>query len=215
MEKVKRLSDGGRRDRTFEIRPARKNWQVRVLALLRQMVTGVLCVAMVSTNLLCENQKPSEYQVEAAYLFNFGKFVNWPSEAAEKNTGSFVICVLGDDPFGTSLDQLMGHGTVKGKGLVAKRITRVQDAAACQVLYISSSEASRAAKIISTLGNTSVLTVSDIPQFIERGGMIQFILDGGKVRFQVNLSAAENAGLVMSSELLKVAVSVRRSAPQS
>lgn len=212
MEKVKRRADRISASGGAEVR-LRTNRKVS--SLLRQMMNCVLCVAIASSNVLSETEKPNEYQVEAAYLFNFGKFVDWPADTTGKAPDSFVICVLGDDPFGTSLDRLRDSGRVKGRDLAAKRIVRVQDAAACQVLYISSSETSRLSKIISTLGNTSVLTVSDIPRFTERGGMIQFILEGGRVRFQVNVSAAENAGLVLRSELLKVAVSVRKEPPQS
>jgi hypothetical protein len=164
---------------------------------------------MMASGVSVAGDKPTEYQVEAAYLFNFGRFVEWPSGNAA-SAGPLLICVLGDDPFGTSLDAMLQRGTVKGKSLAAKRIGRIEDAASCQMLYISASEAGRVDKILGTVGNVSVLTISDMPQFTERGGMIQFLLEEGKVRFQINLSAAENAGLALSSELLKVAVTVKR-----
>lgn len=150
--------------------------------------------------------KPTEYQVKAAYLYNFGKFIRWP--AAGKND-SFAICVLGHDPFGPTLDATLAGETIDGRKVVATRLSRAQDAAECRILFISASEAARLNEILAGLGKAGVLTVSDMPQFTERGGMIQFVLEGDRVRFEVNLAAAQRAGLSPSSELLKVATSVR------
>jgi hypothetical protein len=185
----------------------------RARVLLRAMLSYVFCPLLLCPGSWGEDQKPSEYQVEAAYLYNFGKFVDWPNRPPDNAPTSFVICVLGDDPFGTSLDRVLERGMVRGKGLAARRIARIHEAGGCQVLYISSSEASHIGKIISMLGNTSVLTVSDIPQFTDLGGMIQFVVADGRVRFQINQTAADNAGLVLRSELLRVAVTVKRSTP--
>ncbi len=159
--------------------------------------------------LRAQQGKPSEYQVKAAYLYNFGKFVNWP--AGEKSDGdSFPICVLGKDPFGASLDSALANQSIGGKNAVAKRISKPQDASGCRVVFISSSEDRQLKDILAALDKTGVLTVSDIAQFSEHGGMIEFVLEADKVRFVVNLSNAEDAGLNLSSELLKVAVSVKR-----
>ena len=151
--------------------------------------------------------KPTEYQVKAAYLYNFGKFIRWPA-AAGKN-GSFAICVLGHDPFGPTLDATLAGETIDGRKVVAMRPARVQDAADCRILFISASENARLDDILAVLGKTGVLTVSDMPQFTQRGGMIQFVLEGDRVRFEVNLGAAQRASLSPSSELLKVATTVR------
>lgn len=100
--------------------------------------------------------------------------------------------------------------TIDGKSLLAKRISEPQQGPNCRVLFISSSEDGRLKEILTTLDKTGVLTVSDMPNFSQRGGMIQFVLDGNRIRFAVNLTPAQDAGLTVSSELLKVAVSVRR-----
>jgi hypothetical protein len=151
--------------------------------------------------------KPTQYEVEAAYLFNFGKFVGWPNTHA---SSPFLICILGDDPFGPVLDRAIA-GEVLGSRLVQdKRITHPQDAAGCSILYISSSESARLSKILSAIQEAPVLTVSDIPDFVQQGGMIQFVLRDGRVRFEVNLAPTQRNGLMMSSELLKVAVQVVR-----
>lgn len=160
--------------------------------------------------LCAQKSKPQEYEVKATYLYNFARFVGWPSSSAAAKSDSFAICVLGQDPFGPALDAIVAGESIDGKAVLAKRLSKPQDAVSCRVLYISSSEDSRLKEVLAALDKSGVLTVSDIPQFSRRGGMIQLVLDGNNVRFEVNLTAAENAGLTLSSELLKVAVTVRR-----
>jgi hypothetical protein len=162
-------------------------------------------------NLSAETPKITEYQVKAAYLANFGRFVEWPTSVAVAKSESFNICVLGQDPFGADLDAAVAGETIGGAHVLAKRISRPQDAVDCRILFISSSEVSQWKEILTTLKTLSVLTVSDMPQFARRGGIIQFLLDGSRVRFDINLAATERVGLNLSSELLKLAVTVSRS----
>jgi len=159
---------------------------------------------------LAQRPKPSDYDVKAAYLYNFGRFVEWPGKVEASLGGSFRVCVLGQDPFGPSLDTTLAGETIAGKTVVAKRISSAHESGNCQILFLGFSEASRLNKIIAELDQKSVLTVSDMPQFLNSGGMIQFVLEGKNVRFEVNLPAAQRAGLTLSSELLKVATVVRR-----
>lgn len=164
------------------------------------------------TVLQAQKLKVSEYQVKAVYLYNFGRFVQWPPNATAARGDSFCICVLGEDPFGPSLDSTLAGETVDGKRLAVKRISTPRDAGECRILYISSKEESHLKEILTALDESSILTVSDIPAFSRRGGMIQFVLEGDKVRFEINLAKAETAKLTLSSELLKVAITVRRNA---
>lgn len=170
----------------------------------------VVCMLLSSSQLYAQHPKPTEYQVKAAYLYNFGKFIEWPSASSQLRDDSFEICVLGDDPFGAALSAAVNNETIAGKHVIARQISVLQDAANCRVLFISSSESKRVKQILVSLGAASVLTVSDLPGFAERGGMVQFVMEDNKVRFEVNSASAERAGLAMSSELLKVAVTVRR-----
>jgi hypothetical protein len=155
-----------------------------------------------------QSPKPTDYDVKAVYLYNFGRFVEWPAKVT--TAGSFNICVLGDDPFGRALDQTLARETIGNRSVAARRISSPQESIDCQILFISSSEAHRLNKIIATVDKSAVLTVSDIPQFAQHRGMIQFVLDGNRVRFEVNLNATQKAGLTLSSELLKVATAVRK-----
>ena len=159
-----------------------------------------------------QRAKPTEYEVKATYLYNFSRFVEWPAKVTQAPSGSFVICVLGQDPFGPALNAILADEATTGKTVVAQRIPTPEDALNCRVLFISSSENTRLKQILTTLGEASVLTVSELPDFTQRGGMVQFVSEGSRVRFEVNLASAEHAGLTLSSELLKVAVNVRRSA---
>lgn len=157
-----------------------------------------------------QNSRPTEYQVKAAYLSNFGKFIEWPGQS----TGdSFDICVLGQDPFGADLNHAVANETIAGKHVIARQIHLAGDAASCRVLFISSTENKRLKQILVSLGAASVLTVSDLPGFTEHGGMVEFVLEDNKVRFKVNSASVQRAGLTLSSELLKVATAVR-SSPQ-
>jgi YfiR/HmsC-like len=175
---------------------------------LRFLVVAWALVA--ATGLPAQQPKPNEFQVKAAYLYNFGRFVEWPDERGSDKDDAFEICVLGADPFGPTLDATLARETIAGKSVAAKRISKPQDVDSCRILFISSSEEGHLKQVLAALEKTSVLTVSDIPGFSERGGMIGFILEGDRVRFDVNLASAQDARLTLSSELLKVATNVRK-----
>jgi hypothetical protein len=180
------------------------------IGLSSRLTTGAVAFALLASNLLGQQSKPREYQIKAVYLFNFGRFVDWSASLAAAKSDSFAVCVIGQDPFGRTLDSTLAGELIDKRKVVAKRISRPQEATTCQVLFISSSEDGRLKDILPPLDELRVLTVSDIPHFSERGGMIQFVLEKDKIRFEVNLTNAERAGLKLSSELLKVAIAVKR-----
>lgn len=176
-----------------------------------QFLTMVFAsVFLTATSLLAQQAKPSEYQVKAAYLYNFGRFVKWPTGVAAGKGDSFPVCVFGRDPFGRILDSTLAGEALEGKPVAIRRIAREQEAADCRILFVSSTEEHHLKEILAAIDQAGVLTVSDIPGFSRRGGMIQFVMDGDRVRFEINLATAESARLVLSSELLKVAAAVRR-----
>jgi YfiR/HmsC-like len=178
---------------------------------LYQLMAVVLAWSPIGVSSLPAQQpKATAYEVKAVYLYNFGKFVEWPAKVTAGNNEPFTICVLGKDPFGASLDSTIAGEAIDGRSILAKRISKPQEALNCRVLFISSSEEVQLKEILATLETTSVLTVSDMSQFTRRGGMIQFVDDANRVRFEVNLTVVERAGLTLSSQLLKVAVSAKR-----
>ena len=192
------------------------SWVSSSHACWRRLRCGAALVAIVSWMfcadpfLYAQQPKATEFEVKAAYLYNFGRFVQWPDESGTDRTDSFQICVLGADPFGQALDATLAGGTIGGKSVMAKRISKPQEVNSCRILFISSSEESHLKDVLAALDKTRVLTVSDIPRFSERGGMIGFVQEGNRVRFDVNLDSAQGAGLTLSSELLRVATNVRK-----
>lgn len=155
-----------------------------------------------------QKSKPTDSQVKAVYLINFARFVEWPDKLGTQQD-SFTICVLGPDPFGRTLDTMLAGEKIAGRIAVAKRISTPQDSFDCRILFVSSVETGSINRMLETAKKQGVLTVSDMPHFANRGGMIQFVTDDKRVRFEVNLTAAQRAGLTLSSELLKVATVVR------
>jgi YfiR/HmsC-like len=185
--------------------PQKGRQQSRFIRRSRSLVLSLLFLA----SLALAQQKVSEYQVKAAYLYNFGRFVEWPSDVISSQS-SFTICVFGADPFGPTLDAMVVGATIAGKGVTAKRISSPQDLGECRILFITSTEVGSLNKIVEAGIKHAVLTVSDMPEFASKGGMIQFVLEDKKIRFEVNLAAAQSAGLTLSADLLKVATAVRR-----
>jgi hypothetical protein len=179
---------------------------------LWQCPTAVIVMLSLLHIPVLQGQQPkvSEYQVKATYLYNFGRFVHWPPNATATKGDSFSICVLGQDPFGPTLDSTLAGEMLDGKPLAVKRISTPRDAGECRILFVSSTEEHHLKEILAAVEQAGVLTVSDIPGFSRRGGMIQFVMEGDRVRFEINLTTAESARLVLSSELLKVAAAVRR-----
>jgi hypothetical protein len=178
------------------------------------LVVAALILVFPISRLTAQNTKPTEYEVKAAYLFNFGKFVTWPPNDTS-SSAPFVICVLGEDPFGPILDKTTAGETINGKRIADKRIVRPEEARDCSILYISAAQSEHLNNILAAVKDAPVLTVSDMPGFVQRGGMIQFLLDQGRVRFEVNLGPAQPNHLVVSSELLKVAVKVIRGSQEN
>ena len=147
----------------------------------------------------------SEYQVKAAYLFNFLKFVEWPDESFADPIAPIVIGVVGEDPFGNALPQVVIGKTVQGRDLVIRIYHTGEDLRGAHILFISASERKRLPMILSSLRGSNVLTVADTAGFLDAGGMIQFLNENGRVRFAINVDAAGRAKLKMSSKLLSLA----------
>ncbi len=147
----------------------------------------------------------TEYEVKAAYLFNFGKFLHLVPPQQHK---TFDICVVGEDPMGPSLDSLTRGEQIDGRPVQVRRMREASEARGCDIAFLSVHEGPRIESDLAALRDSDTLTVSDAPRFLERGGMIQFVLQGDHVRFAVNLNAVRRTHLVLSSELLRVAVAV-------
>jgi hypothetical protein len=173
----------------------------------------VAAFPVLTGNAYAQTAKADAYQVKAAYLYNFGKFVKWPAVAPANQTGSFTICVLDEDPLGAVLESTLAGETVGGKPVAVKRLAKAQDAqGVCHILFINAAQARDLRQILASIDQAAVLTVSDMPDFSKRGGMIQFVLADNRIRFEINLEGAEKSHLVFPAELLKVATAVRKPA---
>jgi len=155
--------------------------------------------------------RPTEYEVKAAYLLNFGRFMRVTGPAPQRTR--FDICILGRDPFGKVMDAIAAHESIDKLPVRVQRITDASQGRSCAIVFLSIFEGDRMREDLAVLDGSDALTVSDAPDFIERGGMIQLILQANHVRFDVSLDAVERNHLVLSSELLRVASSVK-GAPQ-
>lgn len=153
-----------------------------------------------------EPPRPTEYEVKAAFLYNFGKFVKWPGDNALGPT--FVIAVLGQDPFGDVLDRTFDGKTIQGRKAEVRRIRTLAGPSDIQILFVGSSEGPHLAQVLKAVEGSSVLTVADMEGFAERGGMIAFRLRGDVVNFDINLDQVERARLKMSSQLIRLARNV-------
>jgi hypothetical protein len=149
-----------------------------------------------------------EYQVKAAFLYNFAKFVEWPASTFSDASAPLQICVFGRDPFGQTLRDITSEKTVQGRKLEINLVSDLPHARSCHILFIVASAETPVKQIVEGLRGAGVLTVGDSKGFTEQGGMINFVLENDRVQFEVNRTAAEKAGLKISSRLLSVAKSV-------
>lgn len=143
-----------------------------------------------------------EYQIKAAFLFNFVQFVKWPGASFASDDAPFYIGILGDDPFNGALEETIRGESIGGHPLKVVHGQSIDDLKNCQMIFISRSEQSRLSAILSQLDSRPILTVSEVQSFTRSGGAIDFYLSGGKVRFEINPQSAERCGLKISSQLL-------------
>jgi len=182
-----------------------------MIASYRVCTIAWIVVAIVAGSILpreLNGADAEEYRVKLAFIYNFIKFTQWPENAREDGRSSIVLGVLGEDPFGPALESLDGK-VVGDRKLQTRRLKNLEEAAACRVLFVSLSEQGRLEPIMRVLRSRSILTVSDIPGFIQYGGVIGLVFVKNKVRFQVNVFAARLSGLQISSKLLRLAEHVK------
>ncbi|HEU5020687.1 MAG TPA: YfiR family protein [Bryobacteraceae bacterium] len=192
---------------TAPIRSRRRSTARRIIL----AVLLAICLPAIPRASAQDRPHPTEYQLKAQYLTDFGRFVKkWGNRPMPGPDESFDICVLGQDPFGHALDISVRGENIGGAPLIVRRIAQPLDATGCRILFIATSEAPELATVLDAIGRAPVLTVSDIPGFVRDGGIVEFIPEGNRVKFEINLAIAQRAGLSLSSDLLKVARIVRR-----
>ena len=145
----------------------------------------------------------AEYQIKAVFLFNFAQFAEWPARAFADSRAPLIIGILGDDPFGPYLDELVKNEKIGGRPLLVRRYREMKEMAGCHILFVSRSEAARLDTIIPPLKGRSILTISDADAFNRQGGMVRFVTDNGKIRLRINVEAAKACDLTISSKIIR------------
>jgi hypothetical protein len=156
---------------------------------------------------LAESPASLEYQVKGAFLLNFAKFTKWPADEFAADDSPITIGIVGQDPFGSALDQLVAGETIGTRPIVVKRLAPSGDLSQCQILFIPKS--ADAANVLKHVVSPGVLTVGESDGFLDTGGVIHLLIEDKKVRFEVNLDAAQRAHLTISSQLLKLARTIK------
>lgn len=181
----------------------------RATKILPAAATAFLALLLSRAESVAEG--PTEYEVKAAFLYNFAKFVEWPAATFSRTGGSVVLCVLGPNPFGPTLERIAREQKVQGRPMVIKRAQTAAELGPCHLLYgpqpDDSGQLAEAIRAVSVPGR---LVVGEGEQFAAQGGGIGFFLEQRRVRFAINLAATDRAGLKVSSKLLKIAKVIRK-----
>jgi YfiR/HmsC-like len=154
-----------------------------------------------------------EYQIKAAFIFHFAQLVDFPADTPIDTEKSLLLCTLGEDPFQGTLESSVAGKTVGNRVLRIRHLAGAEGLQSCQILFIGKGQSRRISALIASLHNAPVLTVGETAGFAGAGGMIGFLLQDNKVRFEINLAAAESARLKIGSRLLMLAQTVVREGP--
>jgi hypothetical protein len=172
---------------------------VRRASVAAALVSAVMAAAPLQAG------TPSEHQVKAAFLYNFANFVQWPDGALGASGAPLKVCVVGADPFGGSLEDAFRNQVVQGRKVQIARGQSLASVGRCHILFLSQSEQGRWPELLKELGSAPTLTVADGALLVRQGGMVSFVIEAKRVRFEINRAAAEHAGLRISSKLLALA----------
>jgi hypothetical protein len=151
-----------------------------------------------------------EYQVKGAFLLNFTKFVDWPPQVFHGPGDPIAICILGENPFGPLLDRAARETVVANRTVSVRQVSDGQQASRCQIVFMGASERKRARALLEALRGKSVLTVGESEGFLANGGVVNFKLEGERVRIEISTAAADRAGLHISAKLLSLAQSEKK-----
>lgn len=169
------------------------------------LVLLVFSIATPGSKTLAQTKDPTEYEIKAAFLLNFAKFVEWPAEAFANDVAPISLCVVRYDPFGSALDDTIRGKLINNRQLLARRINELPELKACQMVFVSEREEKRLPEILTSVKGSNALVVGESEDFAERGGSVQFYLENSRLRFAVNVDAVQRARLTVSSKLLTLA----------
>jgi hypothetical protein len=176
------------------------------LCTLLMMAAGWIDGTSVS---IAEEPMPSEYQVKAAFLINFPKYVDWPAEAFAETNSPVVLATSGETKVAEEIQKVIAGRAVNGRKIILKRLASGEQSGVCHILFISAAEQQRSPNLLANLKDADVLTVGESDDFLEIGGIINLARRDQKIALEVNLTAASNARIKISSKLLSVASVVK------
>lgn len=176
----------------------------------RWVKAGLALALLAGTSTAAPGGSPpsAEYQIKAVFLFNFAQFVEWPAQAFSTARSPLVIGVLGEDPFGSYLDEMVQSEKIGERPLTIRRFQSVDEITECHILFVSHSFATQFDKIALQLEGHHLLTVGDVDNFNRNGGIVRFATEKGKIRLRINMEAARDSDLTISSKLLRWATLV-------
>ena len=168
----------------------------------------ILTLLLVFPDKLPANSSAEEYSLKAAFLFHFAQFVEWPEASFNDAASPLIYCTIGEDPFHGSLDAALSGKAIGARSFRVLHLRQSQDIQGCHVLFLAAVQKKMNAATVASVQQSSVLTVGESERFAQEGGMIGFVLEDNKIRFEINLEAAQKANLKISSRLLALAKSV-------
>ena len=173
----------------------------------RFIIAVLLCLSLASraNAQSADSSESSEYLIKAGFIYNFAQLVQWPGGTFPQADSPIVIGIFGTDPFGGIIDRVIENKKLEGRSLVVKRLKRGASVKDCNILFVSASETPHLDEVIQSTKGLPILTIGETPGFAVRGGIINLTLEGNKVRFEVNIDAAKQANLNISSRLLALA----------
>ena len=177
----------------------------RSRARLVAIVLLILLKLLGAISIGAQTSPPTEYQVKAAFIYNFAKFVEWPPNAFTDEKSPITLCVYGKDPFGSALDDAIRAKAIGNRNFVIRRTKTLQDLNACQIVFVASSESQQLREILAGLSGSNALIVGESPHFAEQVGHIQFLMEDNRIRFAINVDSVNRARFHMSSKLLALA----------
>jgi hypothetical protein len=177
----------------------RRDWRFAVRLMLAGLAVLGFCVCAPA------QERPTEYQVKAVFLEKFGQFVEWPDHAFAGVGSPLVIGVFGENPFRDALENLAAKDTLNRRAIVVRQIKSPSDLKGCHVVFSPASVKAREPEVLAEVHGLGILTVGETDNFIQNGGMITFVVEDSRIRFEINDAAARCAGLKISSKLLALA----------
>jgi hypothetical protein len=175
------------------------------MAFLKRALAAAVILLGAHALMAAPGSPDREHRVKAVFLFNFAQFVDWPDSAFSAQDDPLVVGILGEDPFNTYLDEVVRGEKVKDHPITVRRYKRIEDVKDCHILYISPSQSPIPAPMLNQLKARHILTVGESEDFFQRGGMVRFATENGKIRLKINLEEVQEADLMVSSKLLRLA----------